>query len=92
MRANLDHHIGWQRYQLNTGSGSADASGKLVDVSEDSESLKSIETTLDHVDHALERLRLGTYHTCEVCETPIDQHSLEADPVRATCDAHLGVG
>ncbi|MGC2485088.1 MAG: hypothetical protein WA359_02450 [Acidimicrobiales bacterium] len=60
-------------------------------MSEDNDSLKSIETTLDHVDRALERLRLKTYRTCEVCGSPVEQNDLEADPVRATCGAHFGV-
>ena len=65
---------------------------KLSLVSDDNDSLKSIETTLDHVDRALERLRLGTYRTCEVCGSPIEQNALESDSVRATCNAHFGVG
>jgi RNA polymerase-binding transcription factor DksA len=67
----------------------ADAKVKLSPVSEDSESLKSIEATLNQVDRALERLRLGTYRTCEVCGSTIDQNVLEADPVCATCMAIL---
>lgn len=53
------------------------------------ESVLSIETTLRGVEHALERLREGTYRRCEVCSSPIEESDLEADPLTATCRAHL---
>ena len=52
------------------------------------ESVAEIETTLNNVDRALERLRLGTYRTCQVCSTPIDDAELEANPLLANCPAH----
>jgi RNA polymerase-binding transcription factor DksA len=52
------------------------------------ESVVSIETTLNDVDRALERLRSGTYRTCQVCETSIDEADLIANPLLANCRAH----
>ena len=52
------------------------------------ESVEAIESTLNDVDRALERLRLGTYRTCQVCSTPIDDADLEANPLLANCRAH----
>jgi RNA polymerase-binding transcription factor DksA len=52
------------------------------------ESVLAIETTLNEVDRALERLRVGTYRTCQVCETPIDDAALIANPLLANCPAH----
>jgi RNA polymerase-binding transcription factor DksA len=52
------------------------------------ESVSAIETTLNDVDRALERLRLGTYRTCQVCGTPIDDADLEANPLLANCRTH----
>jgi RNA polymerase-binding transcription factor DksA len=52
------------------------------------ESVSAIETTLSDVDRALERLRLGTYRTCQVCGTPIDNVDLESNPLLANCRTH----
>ncbi len=52
------------------------------------ESVLSIEATLNDVDRALERLRLGTYRECQVCSTPIDEAELEANPLLSNCVAH----
>jgi RNA polymerase-binding transcription factor DksA len=80
------NNINWPLQRENS-----DTEIRLCTVSDENESLKSIETTLDGVDRALERLRLGTYRTCDVCGSPIEQSVLEADPVRVTCDDHFGV-
>jgi RNA polymerase-binding transcription factor DksA len=52
------------------------------------ESVAAIEATLASVDRALERLRLGTYRTCQVCGTEIAGPELEANPLLANCPAH----
>jgi RNA polymerase-binding transcription factor DksA len=52
------------------------------------ESVLSIESTLNDVDRALERLRLGKYRECQVCSTPIDEAELEANPLLAHCASH----
>ncbi len=56
------------------------------------ESVAEIEATLNNVDRALERLRLGTYRTCQVCATPIDETDLVANPLLANCRAHPELG
>jgi RNA polymerase-binding transcription factor DksA len=48
----------------------------------------AIETTLNEVDRALERLRVGSYRTCQVCETPIADADLIANPLLANCPSH----
>ena len=52
------------------------------------QSVASIEGTLDDVDRALERLRLGTYRSCQVCEAAIEDAELVANPLLANCPAH----
>jgi RNA polymerase-binding transcription factor DksA len=52
------------------------------------ESVLAIESTLNSVDQVLERLRAGTYRTCQVCASPIDDESLIANPLLANCPAH----
>jgi RNA polymerase-binding transcription factor DksA len=53
------------------------------------ESVVDIEATLNGVDAALERLRLGTYRVCESCGTPIDETELIAQPLITQCQRHL---
>jgi RNA polymerase-binding transcription factor DksA len=52
------------------------------------ESVRAIESTLNDVDRALERLRNGNYRTCQVCNAPIDESVLVANPLLANCPAH----
>jgi len=52
------------------------------------ETVAAIETTLNNVDRVLERLRVGTYRTCQVCHAPIDEADLVATPLLAHCRAH----
>jgi RNA polymerase-binding transcription factor DksA len=52
------------------------------------ESVSAIESTLNDVDRALERLRNGTYRACQVCSAPIDENVLIASPLLANCPAH----
>ncbi|MGD0853601.1 MAG: hypothetical protein ABSA07_09625 [Acidimicrobiales bacterium] len=52
------------------------------------ESVSAIETTLNDVDRALERLRNGTYRACQVCSAEIDENALVANPLLANCPAH----
>jgi RNA polymerase-binding transcription factor DksA len=52
------------------------------------ESVAQIEATLNEVDRALERLRQGSYRTCQVCGSAIDESDLEANPLLASCTAH----
>jgi RNA polymerase-binding transcription factor DksA len=53
------------------------------------ESVSAIESTLNEVDRALERLRSGTYRTCQACGETIDAIDLEANPLLLSCRAHL---
>jgi RNA polymerase-binding transcription factor DksA len=52
------------------------------------ESVLAIETTLNEVDRALERLRVGNYRRCQVCDTSIGDAELIANPLLANCPAH----
>ena len=52
------------------------------------ESVIAIETTLNNVDRALERLRAGNYRRCQVCDSPVDDAELIANPLMANCPAH----
>ena len=53
------------------------------------EDLAAAEAELDAVEHALERLDDGSYGSCEVCGTPLDDAQLAGDPTARFCSAHL---
>ena len=54
----------------------------------DNESVTAIEGILNDVDRALERLRVGSYRQCQVCQSPIAVQDLVAAPLLANCGAH----
>jgi len=58
----------------------------------DNESVAAIEEQLNAVDHALERLRQGTYRSCQVCGAPIDGADLVNRPTLSNCPAHPELG
>ncbi len=60
-------------------------------MSDDAPLIGSLSATLDAVDRALERLRDGSYRTCETCGAPIEEAQLAADPLRTRCRAHLEI-
>ncbi len=60
-------------------------------VDQESETVVRVEAQLASVEHALERLRHGTYRVCESCGEPLEPADLEADPVRTLCAAHLSL-
>ena len=52
------------------------------------ETVTAIDTTLRDVERALERLRAGNYRSCQVCQSPIADDDLIANPLLANCPAH----
>jgi RNA polymerase-binding transcription factor DksA len=54
----------------------------------DNETVQSIDATLRSVERALERLRTGTYRACQVCDGPIADAAIVANPLIAHCAAH----
>jgi phosphoserine phosphatase RsbU/P len=44
---------------------------------------------LEQVDATLSRVSAGTYGTCEICEQPIEDDRLHADPLVRSCASHL---
>lgn len=49
----------------------------------------AIDAELHAVDRALGRLDDGTFGRCSVCAEPIDEATLEADPLVDRCARHL---
>lgn len=51
-----------------------------------------LETRLNNIRAALERISSASYGFCEVCQKPIERERLEANPAAATCKQHLPQG
>jgi RNA polymerase-binding transcription factor DksA len=60
----------------------------MGDDAERSELHADIAADFDAVDEALARLDRGTYTTCEVCEAPLPESVLAAEPLRRRCAEH----
>lgn len=48
-----------------------------------------LETRLAEVVLALDTIEHGTYGICTVCDEPIEEDRLEANPAAATCKLHM---
>ncbi|QQG45947.1 MAG: hypothetical protein HYY55_03115 [Candidatus Niyogibacteria bacterium] len=49
-----------------------------------------LETRLNEINSALERIEKGTYGLCAIDQKPIDPRRLEANPAAKTCVEHAG--
>lgn len=49
---------------------------------------RQLESRLERVDRALEKVDDGTYGICDVCGEPIDPRRLRAAPESSTCVSH----
>ncbi|HSJ50034.1 MAG TPA: TraR/DksA C4-type zinc finger protein [Actinomycetota bacterium] len=63
----------------------ADVGTEMFERSRDLSILQHIDDQLADVEHAVERLRKGTYGTCEACGRPIDEDRLRARPAARFC-------
>jgi hypothetical protein len=89
MRMRHGNKMGCRDESPSTPPARTTTTTKLWGVSDYSnESVIAIENTLNEVDRALERLRVGTYRTCQVCDAPIDDAELVKNPLLANCRAH----
>jgi DnaK suppressor protein len=51
--------------------------------------VNELEQRLMEIDAALEKMEKGTYGMCEVCDKPIEEDRLEANPAAKTCKQHM---
>lgn len=51
--------------------------------------LDVLETRLNNIKRALEKMESGTYGTCELCGETIETDRLEANPSARTCKTHI---
>jgi RNA polymerase-binding transcription factor DksA len=66
----------------------ADASSVAAEQGEVRVLAENLRSVLAEVEHALDKLELGTYGTCEQCGAPISEARLEAMPATRWCVQH----
>ncbi len=66
-----------------------EAADKLEELDERSEEITGLSARLADVRLALQNIEQGSYGICEVCNAPIEEERLEANPAARTCMAHL---
>jgi len=66
----------------------ADMGTETFEREKDLSILEQVEAELADVEHAIRRLDVGDYGTCEVCGQPIPDERLEAMPAARLCLAH----
>ncbi len=66
---------------------------EVADQSEDFQErqaiLEDLEVRYSGVKRALSAIERGTYGVCEICQTPIEEDRLKANPAARTCKAHM---
>ena len=63
----------------------ADIGTETFEREKDFSILERVEAELNDVEHALRRIDVGTYGTCEACGRPIEEERLEAVPAARLC-------
>jgi DnaK suppressor protein len=62
---------------------------KLEEYEEHREELPALRARFSDVKLALRKMAEGTYGICEVCDKPIEEDRLEANPAARTCKKHM---
>ena len=82
----------WEASPANLGADSADeneVADEIEGFEENSGITRQLEIQINDVVAALDRIEQGTYGTCTVCQAPIEEARLNANPAATTCIAHL---
>jgi DnaK suppressor protein len=91
-RKNPSNKNDWEAIESNTNDGAAEE-GDLAEGMEEFENNKAIlgqlETSLNEVKSALEKMKNGKYGLCEMCNKNIEIDRLEANPAARTCKVHM---
>lgn len=91
-RKNPSNKNDWEAVESDTNEGAAEE-GDLAEGMEEFENNKAIlsqlETSLNEVKSALEKMKTGKYGDCEVCQKQIEIDRLEANPAARTCKEHM---
>lgn len=66
-----------------------EAADKIEELDERSEEVTTLSARMADVEKALLSIEQGTYGVCEVCNKPIEEERLEANPAARTCMEHM---
>jgi RNA polymerase-binding transcription factor DksA len=61
----------------------------LEDFEERSSLVATLETRYNNIVRALKKIEDNTFGTCEICNAPIEEKRLDANPAARTCIAHI---
>ncbi len=81
----------WEPIPSETGAESdlADQADVVMNRENNAAILADLEARYDTIVSALARIEKKTYGKCEVCNKPIVEARLEADPAATTCTEHM---
>ena len=82
---------GWEAVETDLDADSADeneVADEIEELGENEAILAKLAAQLTTVEHALEKIKAGTYGKCDVCDEEIPSNRLEANPAATTCMAH----
>lgn len=92
-RKNPDNRLDWEATPPgNFETDNADESetaDKIEEYEENTAVLKELEARYNDVKNALTKIGEGKYGSCEVCQAPIEEERLIANPAARTCKAHM---
>lgn len=90
-RKNPDRKGDWEAVEKTDGieAEEGDVALELSEYDDNRSELDKLEARLGDVNSALDKVEANEYGTCEVCEKPIEEDRLEADPTAKTCKAHM---
>ena len=66
-----------------------EAADKIEELDERSEEVVTLSACMADVEKAIANIEQGTYGVCEVCNRPIEEERLEANPAARTCMEHM---
>jgi len=91
-RVNPNNKKDWEAVEPDMNTDSADdgeVAGTMQEFANNNAVLEQLETRLNEVKSAIEKIEEGTYGICVECEAPIEEDRLEANPASETCKMHM---
>ncbi|MFZ2049128.1 MAG: TraR/DksA C4-type zinc finger protein [Minisyncoccia bacterium] len=91
-RKNPDNLEDWEAVPGEDGDEISDdntQADKIAEYEENNAIVNKLEPRYRDIKIALEKIENGTYGLCEVCNEPIDEERLLANPAARTCREHM---